>query len=295
MNLPPIIHRVPTGRPSPADIGDANRDIDPLEQVRLVANALVQELTEYHHPWIPLFQVRDAATNLLTGDHATGTWHERTSAVYADLERGLLDGSLYDLAENEGDATTTVHAGRVASLAATEHLRRHDTPAWEVVHEVWAETLCRALDYLAANGHGRNLPRMFEAFDALDHYDAATGKALIQHLTAVPADDIATITPSQVLADARAAGARPEHVLDATAVAITSVLAPVAGCNFHDMLPDAAADVRSSAHRWLDETHDIDAYADGFTYEGLSEQQVSGMLDHVAEFARMYDWYADQR
>ncbi|TMR90499.1 hypothetical protein [Nonomuraea basaltis] len=290
MHLPPIVNRIPTGRPSPADIGHANHNAALDEQISLVANALVQELRENHHPWIPIFQVRDAATNLLMGDHATGTWHERTCAVYASIERALLDGSLYEHAEREGHATTTVRAGRVASLAATEHLRGHDTPAWEVVHEIWVETLCRALDYLANNGH--DLPRMFEAFDAFDHYDAATGKALLQHLTAVPAEDVAAITPSQVLADARAAGARPEHVLDAAAVAIASVIAPVMGADFNDLLPNMASDVRESAHGWLAENAGVDPDADAIDYAELGDDQVAGMLDYLANLTREYDEYA---
>lgn len=113
-----------------------------------------------------------------------------------------------------------------------------------------------------------------------------------QASTAIPADQIGTLTPSQVLTDARAAGARPEHVLDAAAVAIAAVMQPVTGIDFHELLPEIATDVRESAHGWVDETLDIGADEDGFTYGDLGENNLSGMLDHVAQLVRQYDEYA---
>ncbi|MEW1842998.1 hypothetical protein AB0392_34090 [Nonomuraea angiospora] len=293
MHLPPIVHHIPTGRPSPAEVGNraAAEGADIAEQIGLVANSLVQELREYHHPWIPIPAVRTACVELLAGGHATGSWEERTGDVYVAVERALLDGGLYDRAERESAATTTVRVGRVASQSAADQVRGpHGQPAYEVVHETWERTLCRALDYLSATGN--TLPAMLEAFDAFDHYDAATGKALLQYLTAVPAEDIATITPSRVLADARAAGARPEHVLDAVAVSIAAVMEPVTGTDFFDLLPAIAADVRESAHGWLAENVGVDPGAEPIDYKQLGGDKVAGMLDHVARLAREYDMYA---
>ncbi|MGR6921259.1 hypothetical protein ACU635_44045 [[Actinomadura] parvosata] len=105
----------------------------------------------------------------------------------------------------------------------------------------------------------------------------------------VPADQISGLTPSQVLADARAAGARPEHVLDATAVAIAGVLGSDA--SFYDLLSDAAQHVHGHARDWLAEHYRIEPNAEIDYARDLTDVQVAGMLDHVADLARRYDRY----
>ncbi|MCF6467297.1 hypothetical protein FAF44_02570 [Nonomuraea sp. MG754425] len=112
-------------------------------------------------------------------------------------------------------------------------------------------------------------------------------------VTAIPANDIGTITPSQVLADARAAGARPDHALDAVAVAIASVMEPVTGIDFHHLLPSYANDVQSWAHGWLHLHHGCDPRVAPIDYAVLDDDVVAGMLDHIAEQARRYDPFAD--
>jgi hypothetical protein len=133
----------------------------------------------------------------------------------------------------------------------------------------------------------------------LDDLHEDTAKALLQHLTAVPADEIGSIAPSQVLADARAAGARPEHVLDAVAVGIASVIAPVVapvtGTDFFDLLPEIAADVQTSALGWLAENHGIAPASDSISFDTLGSGVVAGMLDHIKRLASEYDMYAHDR
>ncbi|TDD17238.1 hypothetical protein [Nonomuraea diastatica] len=92
----------------------------------------------------------------------------------------------------------------------------------------------------------------------------------------------------------RAAGARPEHALDAVAVAVAAVMQPVTGHDFYYLLPGIANDVQTEAHGWLRLHHDIDPYVQPIDYAALSDEQVAGMLDHVAKFARVYGWYADR-
>lgn len=289
----PADHYIPSGRPTPADIAAkaATDGATTDHQTWHVAVALTNELREHHHPYIPTATVRAACFQLLHNQHAEGSWDDRANATYVTIEQRLLDGALYEQAEREGVTTTTTRIGRVISQTAADRLRV--TPGrrvWEVVEEAHSDTLDRVLDWIDStttlNTWGS---------DTYDHIPAEAAAALLQHLTAVPAERIGSIAPSQVLADARAAGARPEHVLDAVAVAITSVLTSATGRDFHGLLPDVAADVRESAHGWLDETLDLDADEDGFTYGELSDDQVAGMLDHVAKFVREYDVYADHR
>ncbi|TYB71131.1 hypothetical protein FXF51_01475 [Nonomuraea sp. PA05] len=110
--------------------------------------------------------------------------------------------------------------------------------------------------------------------------------------TAIPADQIGAITPSQVMKDARVASTRPEHVLDAAAVAIASVMATVSGTSFDELLPEIAADVNESARGWLDENLNIPADREGFTYEQVRGDDLGAMLDHVAHLVAQYDCYA---
>ncbi|MEV4083039.1 hypothetical protein AB0J43_22500 [Nonomuraea fuscirosea] len=109
----------------------------------------------------------------------------------------------------------------------------------------------------------------------------------------IPADQLSTLAPSQVLADARAAGARPEHVLDAVTVTIASVMESVTGSDFHHLLPGYANDVQSWAHGWLHLTHGYDPRVTPIDYAKLSDRVVAQMLDHVAEHVRWYDVAAD--
>ncbi|MEV0236826.1 hypothetical protein [Nonomuraea sp. NPDC050786] len=108
----------------------------------------------------------------------------------------------------------------------------------------------------------------------------------------IPADQINTLTPSQVFADARDAGARPEHALDAVAVAIATLMEPVTGGDFHHLLPGYANDVQSWAHGWLHLNHGYDPRVTPIDYGALDNDVVKGMLDHVAEHARRYDAFA---
>ncbi|MEV1003357.1 hypothetical protein [Nonomuraea sp. NPDC050202] len=110
--------------------------------------------------------------------------------------------------------------------------------------------------------------------------------------TAIPADQIEAVTPSQVLADARAVGARPEHVLDATAVAIAAAMETVTGADYFHLLPSYANTVRDWAHGWLHLNHGLDPQIEPIDYATLGGEVVAGMLDHVAEHARQYDQYA---
>lgn len=108
----------------------------------------------------------------------------------------------------------------------------------------------------------------------------------------IPADQISALTPSQILDDARQAGARPDDALDAVAHAIAAVMEPVTGSDFHYLLPGLANDVRDYAHGWLFVNHGLNPRIQPIDYAELSDDQVAGMLDHVAGLACKYDQYA---
>ncbi|WP_188194854.1 hypothetical protein [Nonomuraea sp. SYSU D8015] len=289
MHLPTPEYDIPTGRPSPADVGEqaAREGATPAQQIERVADAITAELRQYHHPLIPAATVHAHAVQLMTADDQD--WPNRAADAFDAIERALFDGRMYEWAALSGQATTTVRLGRVISQIARDRIP--STPGlevWEVIGQVRAETENRARSWLAASHHQDAL----DDWDTFDSLPADVADAMVQHLTAVPADQIAALTPSQVLADARAAGARPEHVLDAVTVAIAAVLASAAGADFYELLPAVYADVRERAHGWVHETLGLQVGDSTDYIAELGADNVAGMLDHVEQFARQYDTYA---
>ncbi|MEU7855127.1 hypothetical protein [Nonomuraea sp. NPDC049141] len=281
MNLSTPEYHIAGDCTAPAEIGEQAEaeGATPAQQIQQVADALIIEVQDHHHPLIPTAAVRAHALRLLTAATAD-TWYERAAHTYRAIESALLDGTLYEQAAADGPLPVSVRLGQHISAAAEKRIRaypgRHEMtvvdPEGIPVSSIVAETFQDVLDDARERGWlpgNTSLSRAVEQVSdelpaetaealrvgqMLDELPGDTAKALLQHFTAIPAEQIGFICPSQILADARAAGARPEHVLDAVAVGIASVMAPVAGIDFHELLPKVAADVRTSADGWVAET-----------------------------------------
>jgi hypothetical protein len=174
-----------------ANAAKANRD-DVLDAI---AWSTASALLDAHHPFIPFGTCRDEAREVLDKVFGEGA-HEPTypgldwagidGHISRAVERDLFNGDLYERAERDGQATTTVKIGRIISTRAAKLIRPDDaTPALEAPsvrdHALliaFNEVIERAQGWVEANtGHD---------LDGLTYDDLTTEEnaALLAHLAA---------------------------------------------------------------------------------------------------------------
>ncbi|MFC7582526.1 hypothetical protein ACFQYP_00955 [Nonomuraea antimicrobica] len=120
--------------PGPAEIAaDASAaDADKRDVLDAIAWTLASALLDTHHPFIPFGACRDKAREILDGVFDEGA-HEPTNPrldwvgidghISRAVEGDLFNGNLYERAEQDGTATTTVKIGRLISERSAKLLQ----------------------------------------------------------------------------------------------------------------------------------------------------------------------------